>query len=107
MNNKKLEQVRAIKLLGLYITEEVPWQLNCEEMCKKAYSRISLLSRLKYVGVSRKDLIEVYKLFIRSTLEYCSVVYHSRLTEEQSRMLDHAQAVCLRVILDSDYEQRY
>ena len=46
----------------------------------------------------------MYKLFIRSTLEYCSLVFHSRLTEDQSRMLEHAQAVCLRVILCEDYE---
>merc|ERR1711954_103138 len=31
-------------------------------------------------------------------------VFHSRLTEEQIRMLEHAQAVSLRVILDSEYE---
>ena len=59
---------------------------------------------MKYVGVPRHDLIDVYKLFIRSSLEYCSVVFHSRLTEDQSRMLEHAQSVCLRVILDQDYE---
>ena len=63
------------------------------------YSRLSMLTRLKYVGVNTEDLLEVYKLFIRSIIEYCSVVYHSRLTEEQSNKIERIQKTCLRVIL--------
>ena len=103
MNYKSLDQVHAIKLLGVWVTEKMSWQLNTEEACKKAYSRLSLLTKLKYVGVSRNDLIDVYKLFIRSRLEYCSVVFHTMLTNEQSRMYENVQKVCLRVILASDY----
>ena len=95
--------MKAIKLLCLWISEDLSWQLNFEEPCKTAYSRISLITNLKNVGVSTKELIEVYKLFICSALEYCSLVFHSRLSEDQSMMLEHAQAVCLCIILGQDY----
>ena len=74
---------------------------------QKAYSRISLLTELKYVGTSTEDLINVYVLFIRSCLEYCSVAFHSSLTLQQSGMLERAQKVCLRVLLGDMYIDYY
>ena len=66
-------------------------------------SRLSMLTKLKYVGVGIEDLLEVYKLFIRSCTEYCSVAFHSSLTIEQSDKLERIQKTCLRVILGEMY----
>ena len=89
MNYTNLEQVHAIKFLGLWLTYDMSFSLNCEKICQKAYKR--LLTKLKYVGVKRRDLSDIYKLFIRSCLEYASVVYHSSLTKEQSDMIETVQ----------------
>ena len=64
---------------------------------------MSLLTKLRYAGVERKELVHNYKQFIRTALEYCSVAMHSSLTEVQSSSLEHCQAVALRVILQDDY----
>ena len=103
LGNKNVEQVKAIKLLGVWITSDLSWDLNCQEMIRKAYSRIPLLTKLKYVGTCTEDLLTIYKLFIRSCLEYCSVTFHSSLTVEQSDMLERAQRVCMKVILSDMY----
>ena len=79
------------------------WDLNTREVCRKAYMRTSMLSKLKYVGTKREDLLLIYKLFIRSCLEYCSVVYHSSLTVQQSNSMVGVQKVCLKLILANDY----
>ena len=50
-----------------------------------------------------EDLIDVYKLFIRSVLEYCSVAFHSSLTVEQTEKLERIQKTCLKVILGDMY----
>ena len=63
----------------------------------------SMLTKLKYVGTSQADLLIIYKLFIRCLTEYCSVVWHSSLTESQKDDIERIQRVCLRVILDDDY----
>ena len=75
MNYQSLKQVDAIRMLGIWICEDMSWQKNTEEACRKAYSRLSLITKLKYVGVKRSDLLDVYKLFIRSCLEYFNVVF--------------------------------
>ena len=62
-----------------------------------------MITILKYVGTSLEDLVEIYILYIRSALEYCSVVWHSTLTEQQSNRIENVQKVCLKVILGSNY----
>jgi hypothetical protein len=82
LNNAKLEQLKVSKILGIWISEDLTWSRNTREICLKAFARMSLITKLKYVGVKTKDLIDIYKLFIRSLLEYCSVAFHSSLTQE-------------------------
>ena len=62
-----------------------------------------MLTKLKYVGTSVEDLIDIYILYIRSVVEYCSVVFHSSLSQELSQKLERIQKTCLRVILGEMY----
>ena len=104
LNSQTLQQKDACKILGVWIEEDAgSWQRNTKELCKSAYSRVSMLSKLKYVGVSRKDLLEVYRLFVRSRAEYCSVAFHSSLTQEQSRKIENIQKTSLKIIFRDDY----
>ena len=80
------------------------WTKNTEDMCKRAYCRMSMLGKLKYVRTSLEDLLLIYKLFIRSILEYCAVVFHSSLTEHQSNMIERVQKICLKILLNPNYE---
>ena len=103
VNNKHLEHLNITKILGVWISEDGSWSKNTQEILKKGYSRISFLTKLKYAGVAIDDLIEMFQLFIRSCAEYCSVVFHSSLTESQSKSLERLQSTCLKVILQDNY----
>ena len=104
MNGKYIERQKYVNLLGVWLQEDRGWQKQIDETCKKAYRRMSFLTKLRYAGVNREDLIHNYKQFVRSSLEYCSVAIHSSLTEAQSNSLEHCQAVALRIILQDAYE---
>ena len=65
---------------------------------------MTMLTKLKYVGVHTDELINIYILYIRSLLEYCSVVWHSTLTAEQTHNIERVQKLCLKIILGSEYE---
>ena len=43
-------------------------------------------------------------MYIRSILEYCSVVWHSTLTAEQSNNIENVQKLCMKIILGPDYK---
>ena len=103
VNENAIERLHAAKICGVWLTEDLTWNLNTEEVCKKAYKRLSMLTKLKYVGVGIEDLLDIYSLFIRSVLEYCSVVWHSRLTQEQTSDIERVQKICLRIILRENY----
>ena len=103
LNGQFIERQEHIKLLGVWLQQDGGWSKNTEEVCKNAYARMSLLTKLKYAGVSTEDLIHAYEMYIRSCLEYCSVVFHSSLTKQQEAALERCQAVCLRVILQESY----
>ena len=103
VNNTKLDQVHVSKILGVWVSQDLSWDKNTTEMCKRAYSRVSMLTKLKYVGVPIEDLIEIFVLFIRSTLEYCAVAFHSSLTVDQATDIERVQKTCLKIILGESY----
>ena len=103
VNNTNIERIETAKILGVWISTWLDWDKNTREICKRVYARLSMLTKLKYVGVPICDLIEIYILYIRSVLEYCSVVWHSTLTEDQSSNLEKVQKVSLKIILGEDY----
>ena len=79
------------------------WSVNTKEICKKSYGRISMLSNLKYFGISKEDLVEIYCLFIRSRAEYCSMAFASSLTVEKKNRLTNIKKTCLGLILTEMY----
>ena len=62
-----------------------------------------MLTKLKYAGVSITDLLDIYCLFVRSCAEYCSVVFHSSLTQEQSKKIENIQKTSLKIILRDNF----
>ena len=98
INGVNIDRVPYMKILGVWISQDLSWSKNCQEICKRAYSRLSMITKLKYVGVSQEDLINIYILFIRSITEYCAVSFHSSLTKAQSDKLEKIQKTCLKII---------
>ena len=101
LNNRTIERIEEVKLVGVWLTTWLHWNKNTREICRKAYARMTMLTKLKYVGTT--DLIDVYILYIRSLLEYCSVVWHSTLTVEQSQNIENVQKLSLKIILGPSY----
>ena len=103
VDSTHIDRKRETKLLGVWLEESGKWEKNTKEILKRAYARVSMLTKLKYAGVNTEDLLHNYKQFVRVMLEYCSVVWHSSLSDQQSRSLERCQSVCLRVILGDNF----
>ena len=104
LNGKTIDRIEEVKLVGVWLTTWLDWQKNTDEICKRAYARMTMLTKLKYVGVPTADLLDIYILYVWSLLEYCSVVWHSTLTGEQDQNIERVQKLCLKVILGNDYQ---
>ena len=99
LNNQSIDRKSVFKLCGVYFTENLTWAENTNQICRRAYSRLPMLSKLKYAGVKTEDLLDIYCLFIRSITEYCAVAFHSGLTEQQCQQLENIQRTCLKICL--------
>ena len=96
MNGQTIDRVEETKLLGVWLSTYLDWTKNTKEMCKKSYARMTMLTKLKYVGVPESDLLEIYILYIRSLLEYCSTVWHSTLQLNKMMILREFSSCVLR-----------
>ena len=102
LNDQLLDRVDEIKVVGVWLQSDLKWGKNTKELTRKAFCRVSMITKSKYAGVGREDLIDIYILFIKSVVEYCAVVWHSRLTRELTDSLEMVQKPCLRVILGDE-----
>ena len=56
LNNSKIEQVPTAKIVGVWLQSNLKWDRNTKELTMKAFSRISMITKLKYVGVGTDDI---------------------------------------------------
>ena len=93
-------ELEAVKILGCWIDEDAgKWSTNTGQLCRGAYARLSMLSKWKYTRVLIEDLLEIYRLFIRSKAEYMSALWHSGLTQEEENKIKNIQKSSLKIIL--------
>ena len=72
-------------------------------MCKKGYSRLWMLRRLKRLGASSSDMLDVFYKQIRCVLELAVSVWVPGLTQAESFQIERVQKCALHVILGDDY----
>ena len=103
IDEQSLDVVDEVKLLGLVITSDLKWTKNTESICKKGYSRLWMLRRLKALGADKDDLKEVYEKQVRSILEFGIPVFTAGLTVDDSNNIERVQRTAAYIILDEDY----
>ena len=64
----------------------------------KANQRLYFLRRLKKFGASTETLKEVYCLFVRSILEFCTPLWAGNLTKKCVRMLNRVEQSAFKII---------
>ena len=104
LNNKIIETIKETKLLGTIITDNLKWNKNTKFICKKAYARMQLLQKIRSFTSNIKDLIHIYKTFVRSVAEQSCVVWNSSLTRKNIRDLERIQKVAVKLIIGNRYE---
>ena len=108
LDNAYVERHKAIKLLGVWIDEQPGcWETNTKQLLRRTYANISMLTKLKYAGVSRKKLLHIYSLFVRSSAEFSSVAWHDNLTLAQKNAVERLQVVSLKVIMGKDGPRKH
>ena len=101
--DEALEVVEEIRLLGVMVTSDLKWNAHCDYICQKAFARMWMLRRLKPLGATTEDLLQIYITQIRSILEFAVPAWNSGLTKALINQLERVQKCALAIILDKDY----
>ena len=92
----------TMKILGFHMSSRPTVAAHVEALRKRFRQRYWILFHLKRLGFMREELCKVYRNIIRPVADYCAVVYHSMLSDEQDELLDQCQAHALRCIFGKD-----
>ena len=82
---------------------DMKWYDNTDFICQKGYSRLWMLRRLKGLGASTNELLDVYQKQVRSVLELAVPVWQPALTQQEMRQIERVQRCALYVILGDNY----
>ena len=104
MGDKNLEVVESFKLLGVHIRSDLKWHENTAYICQRGYERLWLLRRLKGLGATEIELLDVYDKQVRSMLELAVPVWQPALTQQESKQIERVQKAAFHIILGTNYE---
>ena len=91
-----IERVNLIRHLGLYISSDLSWTRQIESIVRKVNLKLSIMSQVK--GLSRQCLDVLYKLHVRSSIDYAIVVFGPSLNVQQLRKLDSLNYRAARLV---------
>ena len=103
LNHEVLEVVYQTKLLGVVCTSDCKWVQNTKYIVGKASSKLWFLRRLKTFGASVEALVDVYKLFVRSNLEFAVPLWAGAIKKREVRNIERVQRSALAIIFGSNY----
>ena len=95
---EKIESGSCLKVLGFSFDSRPTVHKQVEQTVKKFYRQLWTIIHLKQAGLPTKDLVDLYKVFLRPIVEYCSAIIQPMITSTQSDQLEALQARCLRTI---------
>ena len=76
-----MEQIVETKLLGVVMTEDLTWHKNTHLVIRNSYQRMTMLHKLYESNLPVHEMVNIYILYIRSSLEQSAVVWNYSLTK--------------------------
>ena len=95
-NDTFIERVNTHKHLGLYLTSSLDWNVQIKEVCLKANRKLSVLRSVKIL--SRQTLDLLYKLTVRSVIDYALPVYYKTLKQTELARLENLQYRAAKIV---------
>ena len=84
-----IDRVNCHKHLGVYLSSKLDWNVQVNELCLRANRKLSVLRGVKILNRQTLDLL--YKITVRSVLDYGLPVYFDSLTQTQKMRLEQLQ----------------
>ena len=91
-----IERVNTHKHLGLFLTSNLDWSVQVNEVCLKANKKLAVLRSVKLL--SRQTLDLLFKLTVRSVVDYALPVYYKCLKVTDLARLENLQYKAAKIV---------
>ena len=88
-NSSLIDRVASHKHLGVYLTNNLDWSLHINETCSKAHKKLAVLRSVRLLHRNTLDIL--YKLTVRSIIDYGLTVFGSTLKQSDLDRLERLQ----------------
>ena len=95
-NDKFIERVNTHKHLGVFFTSSLDWSVQVHEMCLRANRKLSVLRGVKLLNRQTLDIL--YKLTVRSVVDYALPVYCNNLRQTELARLEKLQYRAAKIV---------
>ena len=96
LNNEEIKRVKQHKHLGLFLSENLDWSAQVHYVCMRANRKLAVLRKVKML--SRHTLDILYKITVRSIIDYALPVYYHSLKVTDKAKLDRIQYAAAKVV---------
>ena len=104
INDELLDVVESTKILGIMLSSNMKWDENIEYIRSKAMKKLWMLRRIRELGGSTQDMLDVYILKIRCLAEIACPAWNGSITVKHSNILERIQKSAMRIILGQNYK---
>ena len=84
----KLEVVNELKLIGYQLRSDISTVSNTRYILKQAWKRMLVLRRLKALGASEKELLNVLRAQVLSVLQFATPAWSTLITAQESAQIE-------------------
>ena len=94
-NSIVVEQVYEHKHLGIWLTPTLCWSRHIQHICMKANCKLAVLRSVRYLSRPLLDIL--YKLQMRSVIDYSLIIFYHTLKQSDIARLNRIQYCSARV----------
>ena len=95
--SEPIKSVENMKLVGFMFGSSPGAGPQVDYICEQYKQKKWMLYHLRSAGIKGGQLFRLYCCYVRSAIEYCSVVYHAMLTQGQEERLESIQRHAVRI----------
>ena len=88
-NNNVIDRVNTHRHLGVYLTSNLDWSMQINDVCLRANRKLAVLRSVKFLKRNTLDLL--YKITVRSLIDYALPIYSNNLKLTDLARLDRLQ----------------
>ena len=81
LEDKKIEIVKEMKILGTIISDTLTWNSNTSQLIKRVNKRMLLLKKLLSFGAPTEEMVHFWKIYCRSIVEQSAAAWSNSLTQ--------------------------